>query len=193
MGGERLRLTFIRPPPDMFSAMAPHLTIAIDTGGTFTDCVYRIGNRMHVLKLPSTPDDPSRAILEAVRKSPCSPRMQHRSPPRHDRCHQRAARAQRRARRFHHHRRIRRHARHRPSGPPRSLRLESPPPRAHHRPLLWCPRAHRTQWRSPPCSNVRSAGPAPQRHPEIEIGIDRRVATLFLRQPRARTSRCESS
>ena len=48
--------------------MAPHLTIAIDTGGTFTDCVYRIGPRVEVLKLPSTPDDPSRAILEAVRK-----------------------------------------------------------------------------------------------------------------------------
>ncbi len=48
--------------------MAPHLTIAIDTGGTFTDCVYRIGSRISVLKLPSTPDDPSRAILEAVRK-----------------------------------------------------------------------------------------------------------------------------
>jgi len=48
--------------------VAPHLTIAIDTGGTFTDCVYRIGNRISVLKLPSTPDDPSRAILEAVVK-----------------------------------------------------------------------------------------------------------------------------
>jgi N-methylhydantoinase A len=48
--------------------VAPHLTIAIDTGGTFTDCVYRIGSRIDVLKLPSTPDDPSRAILEAVRR-----------------------------------------------------------------------------------------------------------------------------
>ena len=48
--------------------MASHLTIAIDTGGTFTDCVYRIGSRVDVLKLPSTPDDPSRAILEAVHK-----------------------------------------------------------------------------------------------------------------------------
>ena len=48
--------------------MTPHLTIAIDTGGTFTDCVYRIGSRIGVLKLPSTPDDPSRAILEAVYK-----------------------------------------------------------------------------------------------------------------------------
>jgi len=48
--------------------VTPHLTIAIDTGGTFTDCVYRIGGHVEVLKLPSTPDDPSRAILEAVRK-----------------------------------------------------------------------------------------------------------------------------
>lgn len=47
--------------------MAPHLTIAIDTGGTFTDCVYRVEGRIEVFKLPSTPDDPSRAILEAVR------------------------------------------------------------------------------------------------------------------------------
>ena len=51
----------------MFAPVAPHLTIAIDTGGTFTDCAYRIGGRIEVLKLPSTPDDPSRAILEAVR------------------------------------------------------------------------------------------------------------------------------
>jgi N-methylhydantoinase A len=54
--------------PDMFSQVTPHLTIAIDTGGTFTDCVYRIGSRIDVVKLPSTPDDPSRAILEAVSK-----------------------------------------------------------------------------------------------------------------------------
>lgn len=44
------------------------LTIAIDTGGTFTDCVYRAGGRMEVLKVPSTPDDPWRAILDAVRQ-----------------------------------------------------------------------------------------------------------------------------
>jgi N-methylhydantoinase A len=48
--------------------VTPHLTIAIDTGGTFTDCVFRSAGRIEVLKLPSTPDDPSRAILEAVRR-----------------------------------------------------------------------------------------------------------------------------
>ena len=46
--------------------MAARLTIAIDTGGTFTDCVYRAAGRLEVLKLPSTPADPARAILNAV-------------------------------------------------------------------------------------------------------------------------------
>lgn len=44
------------------------LTIAIDTGGTFTDCVYRVGGRVEVVKLPSTPVDPSRAILHVIEK-----------------------------------------------------------------------------------------------------------------------------
>ncbi|HEY2418426.1 MAG TPA: hydantoinase/oxoprolinase family protein, partial [Steroidobacteraceae bacterium] len=42
------------------------LVIGIDTGGTFTDCVYRSGGRLGVLKLRSTPEDPGGAILEAV-------------------------------------------------------------------------------------------------------------------------------
>lgn len=42
------------------------MRIAIDTGGTFTDCVYREDNRVRVLKLPSTPADPGLAVLEAV-------------------------------------------------------------------------------------------------------------------------------
>jgi len=46
--------------------MSARLVIAIDTGGTFTDCVYRRGGRLEVLKLPSTPHDPGRAILEAI-------------------------------------------------------------------------------------------------------------------------------
>src|SRR5665213_1660739 len=46
--------------------MATRLTIGIDSGGTFTDCVYRVGGRLEVLKVPSTPDDPGRAILDAV-------------------------------------------------------------------------------------------------------------------------------
>src|SRR5258707_3308821 len=43
-------------------------TIAIDTGGTFTDCVWVENGALKTLKVFSTPDDPSRAIAEALRK-----------------------------------------------------------------------------------------------------------------------------
>ncbi len=42
--------------------------IAIDTGGTFTDCVWEEGGALKTLKVFSTPDDPSRAIAEALQK-----------------------------------------------------------------------------------------------------------------------------
>ncbi|MGB6773332.1 MAG: hydantoinase/oxoprolinase family protein [Terriglobales bacterium] len=42
--------------------------IAIDTGGTFTDCVWMEDGLLKTLKVFSTPDDPSRAIAEALRK-----------------------------------------------------------------------------------------------------------------------------
>ncbi len=42
------------------------LVIGIDTGGTFTDCVYRARGKLQVMKLRSTPDDPARAILQAI-------------------------------------------------------------------------------------------------------------------------------
>ena len=44
------------------------LRIAIDTGGTFTDCVWVEDGALKTLKVFSTPDDPSRAIAEALRK-----------------------------------------------------------------------------------------------------------------------------
>src|SRR5581483_6214103 len=44
------------------------MRIAIDTGGTFTDCVYLKDGAPAVLKVLSTPDDPSRSVLEAVRE-----------------------------------------------------------------------------------------------------------------------------
>src|ERR1700676_5037499 len=42
--------------------------IAIDTGGTFTDCVWVEDGVLKTLKVFSTPDDPSRAITEALKK-----------------------------------------------------------------------------------------------------------------------------
>lgn len=52
----------------MTRASHPTLRIAIDTGGTFTDCVWVEGGRLKTLKVFSTPDDPSRAIAEALSK-----------------------------------------------------------------------------------------------------------------------------
>src|SRR3984885_13511478 len=49
--------------------MPPHpqpLRIAIDTGGTFTDCVWIEAGRPRMLKVFSTPADPSQAIVEAL-------------------------------------------------------------------------------------------------------------------------------
>src|SRR5215472_5507873 len=44
------------------------LCIAIDTGGTFTDCVWVEDGQVRMLKVFSTPPDPSLAIADALRK-----------------------------------------------------------------------------------------------------------------------------
>src|SRR5258705_2267578 len=46
----------------------PEIRIAIDTGGTFTDCVWMEDGALKTLKVFSTPDDPSRAIAEALQQ-----------------------------------------------------------------------------------------------------------------------------
>ncbi len=47
--------------------MSQPLRIAIDTGGTFTDCVWLDRGRLRVLKVFSTPADPSQAIVQTLR------------------------------------------------------------------------------------------------------------------------------
>lgn len=49
---------------------AQPLRIAVDTGGTFTDCIWidPATQRLRMLKVFSTPADPSQAIVEAIRK-----------------------------------------------------------------------------------------------------------------------------
>src|SRR5690242_10829116 len=44
------------------------IRIAVDTGGTFTDCVWIERGQLRMLKLFSTPEDPSRAIVEALQR-----------------------------------------------------------------------------------------------------------------------------
>ena len=43
-----------------------HLILGVDTGGTFTDFVLQSESGLQIFKLPSTPDDPSRAILQGL-------------------------------------------------------------------------------------------------------------------------------
>ncbi|HYX40481.1 MAG TPA: hydantoinase/oxoprolinase family protein, partial [Pyrinomonadaceae bacterium] len=42
--------------------------VGVDTGGTFTDFVFAHKGRVQIFKLASTPDDPSRAIIEGLRR-----------------------------------------------------------------------------------------------------------------------------
>lgn len=40
----------------------------MDTGGTFTDCVFVRNGRLEILKVPSTPENPARAIIQALER-----------------------------------------------------------------------------------------------------------------------------
>ena len=42
-------------------------SVAIDTGGTFTDCVWIERGRLRILKVFSTPADPSQAIAAVLK------------------------------------------------------------------------------------------------------------------------------
>ena len=53
------------------SSKAPS-RIAVDTGGTFTDCVWIERGRLRMVKVFSTPEDPSQSIAEAVSRSGCT-------------------------------------------------------------------------------------------------------------------------
>lgn len=44
------------------------IVLGVDTGGTFTDFVLWREGRLHLLKLPSTPDAPERAVLEGIQR-----------------------------------------------------------------------------------------------------------------------------
>ena len=47
-------------------APQPPLRVAVDTGGTFTDCVWIERGKLRMVKVFSTPADPSQAIAEAL-------------------------------------------------------------------------------------------------------------------------------
>ena len=57
--------------PPVGPAAAAVAVVAVDTGGTFTDFIAYSGaasdSQLRTLKLPSTPDDPARAVIEGIR------------------------------------------------------------------------------------------------------------------------------
>ncbi len=44
------------------------IVVGIDTGGTFTDFIYKKGKSWRVFKLPSTPQNPAEAIIKGLKK-----------------------------------------------------------------------------------------------------------------------------
>lgn len=48
--------------------MAKLMRIAVDTGGTFTDCVFLRDGQAQILKVFSTPANPAEAIIGALRQ-----------------------------------------------------------------------------------------------------------------------------
>ena len=56
------------PSFSLMPRLTQPLRVAIDTGGTFTDCVWVENKRIRMLKVFSTPADPSQAIVEALGK-----------------------------------------------------------------------------------------------------------------------------
>lgn len=61
-----------RSSPKRGSAKSQPTAIAIDTGGTFTDCVWIERGKLRMLKVFSTPADPSRAIAAAIKQTKIS-------------------------------------------------------------------------------------------------------------------------
>ena len=57
------------PDPRKYHRASP-LRVAVDTGGTFTDCLWFEGGRVRLHKVFSTPADPSHAILDSIRQAP---------------------------------------------------------------------------------------------------------------------------
>ncbi|MFN8588324.1 MAG: hydantoinase/oxoprolinase family protein [Candidatus Eisenbacteria bacterium] len=64
-----------RPPRRVPAALA----VGVDTGGTFTDVVVWRDGRRTAFKVPSTPAEPSHAVLEGLRRAQAGPRTRVRA------------------------------------------------------------------------------------------------------------------
>ena len=110
-------VTMAASAPKCFS---PPLRVAIDTGGTFTDCVWIEQGKLRMTKVFSTPADPRKRLHEALSRNQASAGTM--SFAWDDRRHQHAAATQGRESSVCHHGWLRRHYRDRPPEPAETLR-----------------------------------------------------------------------
>lgn len=54
--------------PSRLRHASSNIAVGIDTGGTFTDLIAIVDGALRVHKVPSTPDDPARAVLKGLRE-----------------------------------------------------------------------------------------------------------------------------
>ena len=110
------------------------MLLGVDVGGTFTDAVLAVGGRLVTAKAPTTPEDQSEGVLNAVTAvlERAGERREGRRGvrARHDRGHQRAARGRGSEDRVRRHGGLRGHRRARPPGARRPLPAVRAAPRA---------------------------------------------------------------
>jgi N-methylhydantoinase A len=67
-GKRRYRFSdFAQASRILYNLAAMHM--AIDTGGTFTDCIFVRDGELQILKVPSVPENPARAIAEVISRA----------------------------------------------------------------------------------------------------------------------------
>lgn len=62
----RMTSSLSQPPPTPSCATAPEILVGVDVGGTFTDFVFLQDSQVHVVKLPTSPEDQSRAVQQGI-------------------------------------------------------------------------------------------------------------------------------
>ena len=189
----------------------PPLRIAVDTGGTFTDCVWVERGKLRMAKVFSTPADPSQAIAEALAQANTAG-GRHSSARHHGR-HQHTAAAQRRARGVRHYCGLRGHHRDRPPEPPQALRphlraraaaggtqyalRRARTRRARRRAFCRSPRAKISRcWRATFTPAARNPSPSPRSSPSPIRKTSAPSAACSRNsgcRSRCRTSSCRSS
>ena len=156
------------------------MRVAIDTGGTFTDCVYLAGGELRVLKVFSTPANPAQAVLDGLARIGAGKATRCAS--RHHSGNQHHVGADRSAGRICDHSGFRGHDRHWAADTKQTLRLvrtvAGMP--GHPNPAFWRTRAGECGGRNPSFSDGRRAKHSGQPGARERRRGDSHLAALFI-------------